>query len=102
MLEFKLNYYFEKYKDTCIVSVTKFKEKFIKKEGEFELLNELCIMIQRYQYDKYGNLVTSGRKLNTNVKKGTYNNLENNRVRHRLGTKREREIRKLNERWCLK
>ena len=49
MLEFKLNYYFEKYKNASVISSPKFKEVFIKKEGEFELLNELLVMIQRYQ-----------------------------------------------------
>lgn len=70
MLEFKLNYYFEKYKDTCIIKSRLFKELFIKENGDFPLLNELVVMIQRYQYNKYGELVESGRKTFRNVKKG--------------------------------
>lgn len=50
MLEFKLEYYFELYKDTVLLSTTKFKDVFTKKHGEFELLPELINMIQKYQY----------------------------------------------------
>lgn len=102
MLEFKLNYYFEMYKDTCILSAPRFKEIFTKKHGDFELINELAIMIQKYQYEKYGNLLSSGKRTGVNVKKGSYNNSYNNRIRDRFGTKEERMRRKLKERWCSK
>lgn len=97
MLEFKLNYYFNLYKDTVLISATKFKDIFIRKHGKFELLNELVIMIQKYQYDKYGNLLQTGKSLNRIVKKGTYNNMEQARIRSRFGTKEERIRRKLKE-----
>lgn len=97
MLEFKLKYYFNLYKDTVLISATKFKDIFIRKHGKFELLNELVIMIQKYQYDKYGNLLQTGRSLNRIVKKGTYNNMEQARIRSRFGTKEERIRRKLKE-----
>ena len=53
-LNFKLNYYFEKYKDTSLNSNEDFRLKFIKENGKFEYLNELILMINRYQVKKYG------------------------------------------------
>lgn len=54
MLQFKLNYYFEKYKDTSIVSRDNFRQKFRKENGRFKYLEELIIMIEKYQIKKYG------------------------------------------------
>lgn len=101
MLEFKLNYYFEKYKDSCVISLPKFREKFIKESGEFPLINEVFIMIQRYQYKNYGELVGSGRKTYREVRHGYYGMKEEQRNRRRFGTKEERSRRKLEEahRW---
>ena len=67
MLEFKLNYYFEKYKDSCVISLSKFRDRFIKENGDFPLINEVFIMIQKYQYKNYGDLVASGRKTTKEV-----------------------------------
>lgn len=97
MLEFKLNYYFEKLKDTPIASVSKFKSAFIKKYGDFELLGELSIMIQRYQLKKYGQVLESGTFLNKRDKKNSYNNREIARNLRIFGTKEERLKRKLEE-----
>ena len=94
MIEFKLNYYFEKYKDHCVVSWTKFKYIFTKDNGEFNLLPELFKMIQKYQLQKYGALVESGRLLGNNIKKVTLNSRERQRFRNRFGTKEERFRRK--------
>lgn len=94
MLEFKLNTYFEMYKDSVVISAAKFKEMFIKKHGKFELLNELVIMIQRYQYANYGDLVATGKVIKRNVKKGDYNKRYNSRMMWRFGTVNERERRK--------
>ena len=99
MLEFKLNYYFEKYKDTCIISLTKFKDNFIKENGDFPLLNELAIMINKYQIKKYGDLLASGKKTGVIVKRGTYYRRADQRIRTRFGTKEERNRRKLESRW---
>ena len=95
MLEFKLNYYFEKYKDTCIIKTPVFKDRFKKENGDFELLNELIVMIQKYQIKKYGDLVESGKKTFRNVKKGHYSHLEQIRNRKRFGTKEDRTIRRI-------
>ena len=54
MWEFKLNYYFEKYKDVSMVRRNDFRQKFKKENGEFKYLEELIIMIERYQIKKYG------------------------------------------------
>lgn len=98
MLEFKLNYYFNKYKDTICFRVAKFKEEFIKQEGEFELLNELVIMIQKYQHKRYGDLISDGMNTLECLGNGVRNQKENCRNRNRFGTKEERIIRK----WVLK
>lgn len=95
MLEFKLQFYFYKYKDKCVISSTNFKTKFIKENGDFPLLNELVIMIQRYQLKKYGNLIERGDITFKRKGKNKYNDLERSRYYSRFGTKRERMQRKL-------
>lgn len=97
MLEFKLNMYFLEYRDIPCMSLTKFRGEFIKKEGNFPLINELFIMIQKYQYAKYGELLSSGRSISVRHKKNTYNNRSNGRDLTRFGTKEERRKRKLEE-----
>lgn len=97
--DFKLNYYFNIYKDTTCLSVSKFKDTFTRKHGKFEYLNELVVMIQRYQYKKYGNLVQSGKSLYNGALTNQFNTLEHQRVYDRFGTKEERLRRKLKEKW---
>lgn len=97
MLEFKLQLYFEKYKDSTVISTKVFKSKFIEKHGNFELLNELINMIIKYQQKTYGELVTTGNSTYRMVKKGTYRNLETKRIYYKLGSKEERLKRKLEE-----
>ena len=62
MNEFKLNYYFEMYKNTLFNNAREFKNEFIKKHGQFPYLNELVIMIANYQTETYGNRVTRRKK----------------------------------------
>lgn len=95
MLDFKLNYYFETYKDSSVISSTKFKEEFRKKHGEFELLNELIIMIYKYQIKKYGMLVEDGKITLKRAKKHTYSNRENAKNLRIFGTREERMRRRL-------
>lgn len=97
MLEFKLQLYFEQYKDYVVISTSKFKDIFKRKQGDFELLPELINMILKYQYKKYGNLLGTGKMITRNVKKGTYNSREYARNRNKFGTKQERINRKLRE-----
>lgn len=94
-LEFKLNYYFEKYKDRSLISSMDFKRRFIKENGNFELLNELVIMINRYQVKKYGyNLNNYVREFKSreDIIKEKRNSTA--RIERRLGNRAERERRK--------
>ena len=94
-LEFKLNYYFEKYKDRSLISSMYFKSRFIKENGNFELLNELVIMINRYQVKKYGyNLNNYVREFKSreDIIKEKRNSTA--RIERRLGNRAERERRK--------
>ena len=45
------------YKDTPIVNRDRFKLKFHRKHGKFKYLPELIFMIEKYQHEKYENLV---------------------------------------------
>ena len=54
MLDFKLNYYFEKLKDKSFVNRNSFRALFRKKYGKFEDLDKLIIKIEEYQFKKYG------------------------------------------------
>ena len=56
-LDFKLNYYFNKLKDLPFQSRQKFKGRFVRKYGRFELLNELMLKIENYQIEKYGQTI---------------------------------------------
>lgn len=98
MLEFKLNYFFEKYKESSLISITDFKREFTKAEGNFDLLIELIKMIHDYQIKKYGECLVSGNMIvNKKRKKNYFNNIENARKRYRFGTVEERNTRKLKE-----
>lgn len=52
--DFKLNLYFNMYKDYPIGSRDKFRGRFIKKHGKFHYLPELILMIEKYQKEKFG------------------------------------------------
>lgn len=52
--EFKLNLYFNLYKDAPLIQRNDFRKKFIKKYGKFECLEELIFMIEQYQIETYG------------------------------------------------
>lgn len=53
-LDFKLNYYYHKYKDTPLPNSDEFRKKFNKDEGKFPYLNELIVRIINYQVKTYG------------------------------------------------
>ena len=54
ILDFKLNYYYHKYKDKPLPTSEKFRKKFKRVEGKFPYLNELIVMIINYQIKEYG------------------------------------------------
>lgn len=97
MLDFKLNYYFEKYKGYPVGSTTKFKADFIEKEGNFQYLHELIIMIQKYQIKKYGAII-DGESIEWIYNHKVYENDRNRKV-SRYGTKEERNIRNLKRKY---
>lgn len=95
MLDFKLEYFFTKYKDTPIIPLEKFRKKFKDENGEFTLFKELIIMIQKYQYKKYGDLINN-KVINVPAKEGIYSIREKERIKGRFGTNKERTTRKIN------
>lgn len=54
MNEFKLKFYFTLYKDRALPNRQKFRYNFKKHHGKFKYIEELIIMIERYQIKKYG------------------------------------------------
>lgn len=52
--DFKLQLYFNMYKEYPVGSRDSFRAMFMKKHGRFHYLPELILMIERYQRDKYG------------------------------------------------
>lgn len=60
-LDFKLNYYFNKYKDHPIANVSDFRKKFKRENGDFQYLSELIVMISKYQVKKYGETIPNGK-----------------------------------------
>lgn len=62
-LDFKLNYYYHKYKDTALPNSDEFRKMFKKDNGNFELLNELVLMVHRYQVKKYGQTLPDPKKI---------------------------------------
>lgn len=54
MTDFKLNYYFEMYKDKPLPNRVEFRKNFKKKHGKFQYLEELIIKIEKHQFKKYG------------------------------------------------
>ena len=54
MEDFKLQFYFNLYKDKAMITRSLFRVEFIKRHGEFKYLEELIRMIEDYQINKYG------------------------------------------------
>lgn len=59
MLEFKLNMYFEMYKDLPLPNRDMFRQRFRKKHGKFQYLEELIRMIEEHQIKKYGETLSN-------------------------------------------
>lgn len=95
MLDFKINMYFEKYKDTPIKSYTKFRNIFEKENGHFIYLREVYIMIYKYQKDRYGSVFDKGDKIDDRISSKIIKNREKGYLAYRFGSKEERNKRKL-------
>lgn len=61
-LDFKLQFYFNLYKDKGMPNRAEFRNNFKKSHGEFAYVEELIIMIERYQIKKYGCTLTNGKR----------------------------------------
>lgn len=97
MLEFKLNYFYNLYKDISIICTSDFKKMFKEKHGDFKYINELIVMIQKYQFKTYGDLLPNGIYIvRTQDRKIQYRN-ECARMNYRYGNKIERFKRKSKE-----
>lgn len=57
--EFKLQFYFNLYKDYPVVNRERFRKYFEKLHGKFRYLNELLLMIEKYQHKKFGESIYS-------------------------------------------
>lgn len=62
-LDFRLNYYYHKYKDKPLPNSDEFRKNFKKTEGKFIYLNELIVMIINYQVKKYGRSLPDDTKI---------------------------------------
>lgn len=56
-IDFKLNYYYHKYKDTPLPNSDEFRKRFKRDHGKFLYLNELILMIINYQVKTYGQTI---------------------------------------------
>lgn len=54
MNDFKLELYFQKFKDKPLPTRDEFRCKFKKKYGELENIEQLIMKIEKYQIKKYG------------------------------------------------
>ena len=86
MLEFKLNYYFEMYKELPLPNRETFRFNFKKKHGNFQYLEELIKMIEDYQFKKYGET------LNNHYK--SRNTEEAKKISYKINRREKRRLRK--------
>lgn len=68
--DFKLNFYYHKYKDKPLPNSDEFRKRFERDEGNFVYLNELILMIINYQVKVYGQTLPDSHKI---IRKDTRN-----------------------------
>lgn len=61
MSEFKLQFYFNLYRDKSLPNREEFRKNFKKNYGEFQYIEELIKMIEEYQIKKYGETLHNGK-----------------------------------------
>lgn len=72
-LDFKLKYYYHKYKDYPLPNADEFRRRFKVVEGKFPYLNELIVMIINYQVKTYGQTLPNPVKIiRKDVRNGKY------------------------------
>lgn len=84
MNEFKLQFYFNLYKDKPLQNRNDFRKKFKKECGEFQYLEELILMIEKYQLKKYGETLNDFVKLRSKEEARYFHNKANAREKRRL------------------
>lgn len=84
MNEFKLQFYFNLYKEKPFNSRDEFRLNFRKKHGRFQYIEELILMIEKYQMKKYGETITNHFSLRTNQEAIKINNRARTREIGRL------------------
>ena len=62
-LDFKLNYYYHKYKDNPLPNSDEFRKRFKRDECKFPYLNELIVRIINYQVKTYGCTLPDSHKI---------------------------------------
>lgn len=85
MSDFKLNYYFELYKDLPLPNRDMFRKKFKKKYGRFQHLEELIRMIEKYQIESFGETLSNFIKERGREEARKLHNKANARDKRRLG-----------------
>ena len=78
MEDFKLDFYFNLYKDRGMGNRKRFREDFNKKHGRFQYLEELIVMIEKYQFRKYGEILHDGKIVEYRIKE------EREKINHRV------------------
>lgn len=86
-INFKLNYYFEKYKDMPFLNRKAFRAAFRRKYGKFEGLEELIIKIEKYQIKKFGSSIYDCFEKKTREERKYEQDKSTQRLRSRLGKK---------------
>lgn len=90
--DFKMDYYFQKYKEYTMISLEYFRKEFKKTEGNYDKIDELFRKIQRHQIAKYGNVVGTGGHIFVENRRVTKN--DGRKIKRRFGTKAERRARR--------
>lgn len=89
MNEFKLQFYFNLYKEKPFCSRDEFRLNFQKEHGKFVYLPELIRMIEDYQMKKYGETITNHFSLRTRKEARILNTRAKNRKNRRLNYERK-------------
>lgn len=71
-IDFKLNYYYHKYKDKPLPNSDEFRKNFKRVEGNFLYLNELIVMIINYQVKIYGRTLSDDKIMRKDTRNGKY------------------------------